>query len=77
MAVSNTRTILGITIMVATFFFFLNSLQGVIESANVLGIIILFVGTFGGYYFGRVIVLKQPVVPDFIKNQIGKLKVRI
>lgn len=74
MVVGNTRSILGITVLVATFFFFLNSIQGQIESANVLGTMILLAGTFGGYYFARVVVLRQPLVPDFIKKQLSRLK---
>jgi hypothetical protein len=73
---SQTRTILGISILIATFFFMLNSVQEQIVSPNSLGILILVIGSLVGYFLGRVVVLNQSFIPEFIKVQIRGLMKR-
>lgn len=74
--VNNSRRILGVSILVATFFFFASGLRDLITGIDVSGFFVTFVFTFGGYYLGRVLVLQQPFVPDFLKEFIKNLMER-
>lgn len=66
--ISNTRKILGLTVLVGTVFFLFNGIQGVAIGGNIQGLLVTFVITLGGYFVGNVVLLKNPFVPDFLKR---------
>lgn len=73
--ISNSQRILGFAILTGVAFFFLNGIQTLIATGNIFTFAFTVIASIGGYYVSVVLILKQPFIPVFISNLIGKVKI--
>lgn len=72
--ISNSRRVLGISILIGIVFYSLNGITNLIANYNSISLLFLIVVVILGYIIAFVIILKQPFVPKFVMNKINELR---